>query len=192
MISQESFEKVKLIALYIISFTNKLSHLVIVVILSFLGFKLLSNHLHIVRVYFDVFNEYLKNVIIWTMVFFLFFIACTLLYFKKKQQFWYGVLETIFSLTAAFVTISNITYNTSLITVLIFFGSSLYLMVRGLSNIVEGKSKSFWIKNEIVEFRNEIEGVSVEDYKKIIMDKRLSLKFFIWLISRSIYNRFYS
>lgn len=76
--------------------------------------------------------------------------------FKKNQQFWYGLLETIVALTGCVVTAqtvrSGVYQSNSPNSILIQSFGAVYLLVRGLSNMDDGFKKSFWLKDDYDKF----------------------------------------
>ena len=81
-------------------------------------------------------------------------IGCILFLFKKIQQFWYGVFETMFSISTCFSSFELIRSTiikesvqfTSILTII----STIYLVVRGISNIDDGYKKEFWWKKYFI------------------------------------------
>ena len=76
--------------------------------------------------------------------------------FKKNQQFWYGLLETVVALTGCVVTAqtvrSGVYQSDSPNSILIQSFGAVYLLVRGLSNMDDGFKKSFWLKGDYDKF----------------------------------------
>ena len=76
--------------------------------------------------------------------------------FKKNQQFWYGLLETIVALTGCIVTAQTVRGGIyqfeSPNSILIQSFGAVYLLVRGLSNMDDGFKKSFWFKDDYDKF----------------------------------------
>lgn len=77
-------------------------------------------------------------------------IGCALFLFKKRQQLYYGLVETAFALTNCFLVANNFqsafAQHNSLTYILISGMTTIYLIVRGLSNISEGWNKPFYLK----------------------------------------------
>lgn len=76
--------------------------------------------------------------------------------FKKIQQFWYGLLETIVALAGCVVTAqtvrSGLYQSDSPNSILLQSFGAVYLLVRGLSNMDDGFKKSFWFKDDYEKF----------------------------------------
>lgn len=91
----------------------------------------------------------------------LLFIGIILFYFKKKQQLYYGIFETAFALASSYILTDNIqrTILKGRIDVYIMLPimTSIYLIVRGLSNISEGTNKPFFLKNLLSKQFSEFE-----------------------------------
>ena len=129
--------------------------------------------------YFDVQQLYKKLVDIistrsgiWTTTTIVFMIGIALFVAKQKQQFWYGVFETVFALITCYYAVTNIKLQPEITSLLIALGSGLYLIVRGLSNISDGSKKDFWIKNEVMELRKYTSTISRNSISKTLKDKK--------------------
>jgi len=101
----------------------------------------------------------------------IFILGITLYFFKQKQQFWYGFFETIFALMTCYFAIANINADSPPLSLLIALGSALYLIVRGLSNIADGREKEYWIKKEFSDVINGITPISRESIINALKDK---------------------
>ncbi|OZI05089.1 hypothetical protein BWI93_27265 [Siphonobacter sp. BAB-5385] len=84
------------------------------------------------------------------------FIVCIsylLFYFKKKQQFWYGIIEAMFALFACWflvkTQVSQLIQSNQIIDY-VSIGSTVYLTVRGFSNISDGYEKETFFFNRII------------------------------------------
>lgn len=114
---------------------SKLKPIAIIVFLSFL-FNDIS------KKYIDY--DQLKNLLvsfihtpkgIWLSTSIIFIIGIILTIFKQKQQFWYGIFETIFSIVSCSIILQSVKETSEYINILVLILSSLYIIVRGLSNI---------------------------------------------------------
>jgi len=103
----------------------------------------------------DKFVELLKNFILddtgkTVSLAIIVLIGISLFLFKKNQQFWYGIVETLFALFGCYASTAWIKtiVQTGVVepSYIVAFGSSIYLIVRGLSNVEDGGKKEFWLK----------------------------------------------
>lgn len=81
-------------------------------------------------------------------VFIIMIVGYTLFLFKKYQQFYYGIVETIFAIVNCQIVAQAIKENSSGNTkpfIWVTGMTTLYLMVRGLSNINDGWDKPFYL-----------------------------------------------
>jgi hypothetical protein len=80
-------------------------------------------------------------------------IGVVLFVFKKKQQLYYGIAETAFALASCFIVTENIQNSIakhgSFFYIILSAMTAIYLIVRGLSNVFEGWSKYFFLKEVI-------------------------------------------
>lgn len=98
--------------------------------------------------------------------FFLFALGVWFYRFKKYQQLWYGVVETLFAITYGYLQFTTIQKEASSgsvrFTVLLTILTVVYLTVRGVNNIDDGDKKEYWGKQHvhpIVEsFKDALEG----------------------------------
>lgn len=94
-------------------------------------------------------------------------LAFMLYIIKRRQQFYYGLLETIFSLAnchiASDIIKSGLIHNSNKFYVSFVTGmTTIYLLIRGLSNMREGYDKPFLFKEKIV-----LSEIITLDYKAI-------------------------
>lgn len=88
---------------------------------------------------------------------FLLAIAQALFLLKKHQQFWYGLFETLFAFSACFYV--STTLEEGMIkrhiepVILITVVSTIYIVVRGYSNLDEGKRKNYIFKRTLSKFK---------------------------------------
>lgn len=73
---------------------------------------------------------------------------------KRQQQLYYGLLETIFALAncqiASGIIKSSLLHNGNKFYVLLLTGmTTIYLLIRGISNVREGYDKPFFLKDRI-------------------------------------------
>ncbi|CAN5579514.1 hypothetical protein BH09BAC4_BH09BAC4_30520 [soil metagenome] len=103
-----------------------------------------------------------------TIAILLVIIASLLFWFKKKQQFYYGIVETIFACVNSYVVADNIAGQSNKMIYLLLSGmTTIYLLVRGLSNISEG-----WNKGNFA-FRDKLNKEGLEDLARKLADADL-------------------
>lgn len=76
--------------------------------------------------------------------------GCILFLFKKKQQFYYGIVETIFACLNCYIVADNFSQQINRGNYILFSGmTTIYLIVRGLSNIADGWRGAFFLKGKM-------------------------------------------
>lgn len=157
---------------------SKLKPIAIIIFLSFL-FNDIS------KKYIDY--DQLKNLLIsfihtpkgiWLSTSIIFIIGIILTIFKQKQQFWYGIFETIFSIVSCSIILQSVKETSEYINILVLILSSLYIIVRGLSNIYDGIKKNFWGKNDVLLIKENSKELSHTQIKlkNLLIDKRFLVK----------------
>lgn len=98
--------------------------------------------------------------------------------FKQKQQFWYGIFETIFSIVSCSIILQSVKETSEYINILVLILSSLYIIVRGLSNIYDGIKKNFWGKNDVLLIKENSMELSYSQIKlkNLLIDKKFLVK----------------
>lgn len=139
----------KIVSIFVKSLLKTLTIAVILVLLFKLGLLLYRT------VDKDKFIELLKNFILddtgkTVSLAIIVLIGISLFLFKKNQQFWYGIVETLFALFGCYASTAWIKtiVQTGIVepSYIVAFGSSIYLVVRGLTNVEDGGKKKFWLK----------------------------------------------
>jgi uncharacterized membrane protein len=169
----QTLEKIKIIVSAAFALYVRISIILTIVGLSYLSYYLVNKYFDISTLYTHLLNKLTKPMGLWTTVSIIFIIGILLSLFRSKQQFWYGFVETIFALVSCYFAVKSINPSTEVISVLLLVGSTLYLIVRGFSNLLEGVKNPFWIKTELVRLGINMNAVSSESITKMLKDEEV-------------------
>lgn len=168
---KETLKKITNIVDAINKVQNRISIIIVIIVLSILSYELINRYFDITILYNHIIERIAKPKGIWTTVGFVFLIGILLSVFKLKQQFWYGIFETVFAIVSCYFAVKSIKPSSDVLSIMIAFGSTIYLIVRGLSNILDGTKKPFWIKNEILTISENASTVTSESLTTLLKDK---------------------
>lgn len=169
--SQETLNKINKIISNLEQIRNRLSVFGFIIGISIITYNLVDYYFDIKIIYKCLLDKVATQSGLWSTITIIFLIGILLVIFKFKQQFWYGIFETVFALVTCYLTIKSITINSEMLTILIAIGSTLYLIVRGLTNVIDGLEKSFWIKNDFSELGNNIDAISRKSLFNLLKDR---------------------
>lgn len=178
----QTLEKIKIIVSAAFALYVRISIILTIVGLSYLTYYLVNKYFDISTLYTHLLNSLTKPMGLWTTVSIIFIIGIFLSLFRSKQQFWYGFVETIFALVSCYFAVKSIKPSTEVISVLLLVGSTLYLIVRGFSNLLEGVKKSFWIKSELERLGSNMNTVSSVSITKMLKDEEVLVNILIGII----------
>lgn len=158
-----------------------LSKLKIIAIIFFLSSLFLTiskkyiEYEQIKKIFIDLIHT--KQGILWSTII-IFIIGIILTILKQKQQFWYGIFETIFSIVSCWTILQSVKENSEYVNILVLILSSLYIIVRGLSNINDGIKKDFWGKKDFLLIRENTLEFSKSQIKlrELLKDKEFIVK----------------
>jgi hypothetical protein len=169
----ETLEKIKVIFDAIQKIVNRLVVLIFIVLISYLVYHLIDKYFDISIFYKSLLEKVGKPVGLWTSIGVIFLIGILLSVFKSKQQFWYGIFETAFALASCYFTVKSIKETSDVLTILVALGSTIYLIVRGLSNISDGVKKAFWLKSELLTISSSFKSVTNKSLINALKDKEV-------------------
>jgi len=169
--SKETLNKINKIISNLEQIRNRLSVFGFIIVISIITYNLVDYYFDIIIIYKILLDKVGTQSGLWSTITIIFLIGILLVIFKFKQQFWYGIFETVFALVTCYLTIKSITINSEMLTILIAIGSTLYLIVRGLTNVIDGLEKSFWIKNDFSELGNNIDAISRKSLFNLLKDR---------------------
>jgi hypothetical protein len=178
----QTLNKIKIIISAAYDLYIRLSIVTFIVGLSVLSYYLINKYFDVSAFYINLLEKVTKPTGLVTTVAVIFILGILLSIFKNKQQLWYGMFETIFALVSCYFAVRSIKPSIEVSAVLLLIGSTLYLIVRGINNVLEGSKKSYWLRKELKSISDTTGKIPAGSITKMLRDKEVIVDILISLI----------